>query len=97
MLAACYQENGDYKNAYFYLDSSQIFQRKVDEEMNSKQLKEVQEKYETDKKIELLKIKDLEISKKNLKLNRTNIVIYSLIVFVVLLILTFYFQLFYQR
>lgn len=90
MLAACYQENGDYKNAYFYLDSSQIFQRKVDEEMNSKQLKEVQEKYETDKKIELLKIKDLEISKKNLKLNRTNIVIYSLMVFVVLLILTFY-------
>lgn len=74
-----YKAKQDYKNAYNYQDSAMIIQELLNEELNSKQLKEIQTKYETENKEKLLKIKDLKIAKQDLKLANNKTIIYTLI------------------
>jgi signal transduction histidine kinase len=90
MQSQSYKNINDYKNAYHFQDSAIMVEDELNEEINSKQLKEIQTKYETENKEKLLKIKDLELTKKNLKLTRNNILIFSLIILFVLSSITFY-------
>jgi signal transduction histidine kinase len=90
MQSQSYKNINDYKNAYLFQDSAIMLQDELSEEINSKQLKEIQTKYETENKEKLLQIKDLELTKKNLKLTRNNIIIFSLIILFLLSAITFY-------
>lgn len=90
MISNCYKDDNNFKGAYTYQDSSQKVQRDIDNEFNSKQLKEFQTKYETEKKEKQIEYQDLELSKSNILLNRNRIAIYSLIGLVLVLIVIFY-------
>ncbi len=86
LLATAYSKKNDYKNAVMY---AELFSRLRDSVMsseNSKQITEMQTRFETGKKekeIELLQkdksIRDLEISKQDSSIKRQRIIIYTVI------------------
>ena len=86
LLASAYSKKNDYKNAVMYAELFSQIRDSVMNSENSKQITEMQTRFETGKKekeIELLQkdknIRDLEISKRESSINRQRIIIYTVI------------------
>jgi serine phosphatase RsbU (regulator of sigma subunit)/tetratricopeptide (TPR) repeat protein len=94
-IAGVYSKMNDFKSAYLNIQLYSNLKDSILSEENLKIIKELEAKYENDKKENEIKLQKSEISKKDIEAKRRNFVNKSLAVFVVF-ILAFAFLLYWQ-
>ncbi len=83
--AQYYRENGKYEDAFKYLEQSQISKDSVLTKESREQINKLTVQYDTEKKDNLLKIKNLEMLKKENELYISLLVILALFIIVILI------------
>ncbi len=88
MQAAVYEKLNDYKNAFYATQQYNELNKKILDDKRLKNIEEFEAKYDTEKK-------ENKIIQQNLKISRTNILLFALFIILILTTITFY--LFYNR